>query len=211
MKNKTYKKILFIFIIILTFFSIIFGNNNVLAYEIKQNNYTFFIENRVYEKLKTFPEYNDDYNFYISRWEGLYDYYFMPKNVAQNVKFYTNGRSIRSTAKINNIKYYKLDLNFNIYRDETINWQFNDRYDLDDNTNTKYFYTDLNVYTDDTFTTIFFQGTPLMEVTIPAVETVEQIPEIMKMVMKIIIPIGLVILSIGLLIFLIRLIILRVM
>lgn len=52
--------------------------------------------------------------------------------------------------------------------------------------------------------TVFFQVPVQETTTIPALETVEQIPTTMAKVMKIIIPIGLTILGIGLLIYLIK-------
>lgn len=71
-------------------------------------------------------------------------------------------------------------------------------------------YASQGIYNSD-FTTFFFK-TPLTEqpettpetVEIPAVETVEQIPEMIVTTLKLIIPVGLVVLSVVLVIYLVR-------
>lgn len=57
---------------------------------------------------------------------------------------------------------------------------------------------------------LVFQEAPSQEVTIPAIQQVEEIPQVMGQVMKILIPIGLIVFSIGLVIYLTRLVISRV-
>lgn len=57
---------------------------------------------------------------------------------------------------------------------------------------------------------VVFQGAPVNQVTIPAIQQVEEIPQVMEQVMKILIPIGLIVFSIGLVIYLTRLVISRV-
>ena len=59
---------------------------------------------------------------------------------------------------------------------------------------------------------VVFQGAPVTveQVTIPKIQQVEEIPQMMGQVMKILIPIGLIVFSIGLVIYLTRLVISRV-
>lgn len=67
--------------------------------------------------------------------------------------------------------------------------------------------TSSNIYTDSSCNNIFFQPTPLVEIT--TITQVEELPKIITKVMKVIIPIGLVILLIGLLIYVIKSVISR--
>ena len=62
-----------------------------------------------------------------------------------------------------------------------------------------------NIYLDDN-ETIFFQPPPQMveEITIPALETAEQIPEVIMKTLKIMIPVGLIVLLIGFVVYLIK-------
>lgn len=59
---------------------------------------------------------------------------------------------------------------------------------------------------------VVFQGAPVTveQVTIPKIQQVEEIPQMMEQVMRILIPIGLIVFSIGLVIYLTRLVISRV-
>lgn len=59
---------------------------------------------------------------------------------------------------------------------------------------------------------VVFQGAPQLvgQVEIPAIQQVEEIPQVMEQVLKILIPIGLIVFSIGLVIYLTRLVISRV-
>ena len=75
------------------------------------------------------------------------------------------------------------------------------------NSDCKVLYTNFNIYCNDE---VVFQGAPLTQVTIPAIQQVEEIPQVMEQVLKILIPIGLIVLSIGLVIYLTRLVISRV-
>ena len=66
------------------------------------------------------------------------------------------------------------------------------------------FYFGATVYTDRYGSDIFFQ-LPVMEtVTIPSLETAEQIPEAIVTTLKILIPVGLIVLSIGFVVYLIK-------
>ena len=60
---------------------------------------------------------------------------------------------------------------------------------------------------------VVFQGAPQVveQVTIPALEEVEQIPQAMTQTLQVVIPVGLVVFGIGLVIFLVRYLILRLM
>lgn len=70
-------------------------------------------------------------------------------------------------------------------------------------------YSNYNVY--DCNNNLLFQVAPVVEqITIPEIQSVEEIPQAMGEVMKIMIPIGLIIFGIGLLIYLIRLVISQV-
>ena len=70
------------------------------------------------------------------------------------------------------------------------------------------YYTNVPIYTTDG--DLVFQVAPPQKVTIPAIQQVMEIPQVMEQVLKILIPIGLIVFSIGLVIYLTRLVISRV-
>ena len=84
----------------------------------------------------------------------------------------------------------------------TSTYVYIDPYDI----NSIYFNSNFNVYTDNTLSTIFFQSpvTEIQGVTIPALETAEQIPQAIATTLKILIPVGLIVLSSGLVVYLIK-------
>ncbi len=98
-------------------------------------------------------------------------------------------------------------------------WEYLDwtpHYDISNNKTTnvtrivskcKIISTSSNIYTDNSYNKIFFQPTPLVQIT--TITQVEELPKIITKVMKVIIPIGLVILLIGLLIYVIKSVISR--
>lgn len=67
-----------------------------------------------------------------------------------------------------------------------------------------------DIYTDSSKSELVFQMPQVNKVTIPAIQQVEEIPQVMGQVMRILIPIGLIVFSIGLVIYLTRLVISRV-
>lgn len=68
-------------------------------------------------------------------------------------------------------------------------------------------YSNKNIY--DESGSLVFQSAPVGQVTIPGIQQVGEIPQMMEQVLKIIIPIGLIVFLIGLVIYLMRLVILR--
>lgn len=69
-------------------------------------------------------------------------------------------------------------------------------------------YSNYDVYTSSG--KLLFQGAPVNQVKIPAIQQVEEIPQVMEQVLQILIPIGLIVFSVGLVIYLTRLVISRV-
>lgn len=71
------------------------------------------------------------------------------------------------------------------------------------------YYSSCDVYDEQNPDVLVFPLAPSQEVTISAIQQVEEIPQVMEQVMKILIPVGLIVFSIGLVIYLTRLVISR--
>lgn len=90
-----------------------------------------------------------------------------------------------------------------MYSYKNNNWSFDkNTTDYIINGHLRYVYSTVNVYSDIDKTEVFFR--PVLEVVIPALETAEQIPQVIVKTLKILIPVGLIVLAIGLTIYLIK-------
>lgn len=195
----------FLIIILLTFVFLLFLNiSNVKAYtllELKDEN----LFNLIYE---TEQYKSGNYNFIIG--SNDLDYYkiiFIKKsdNFKCYITDYGSGRATLHYSPKSEEVIYFANKNPTSLNSGGSNNGANSNFIYKTNQSDRcYFYSTCDVYTDNTYSELFFQVPVQETTTIPALETVEQIPTAMAKVMKIIIPIGLTILGVGLLIYLIK-------
>lgn len=128
------------------------------------------------------------YNPYVED-SNKVDYYYK-SYAANSSSVLDQGVSLFNTAKLSNLSYY----NGGAFNDSNCrpDYVFYSSFDIKDENGH-----------------VVFQKAP-SQVTIPAIQQVEEIPQVMGQVMKILIPIGLIVFSIGLVIYLTRLVISRV-
>ena len=207
LNNKFFVAFLLFLIITFSFVSNCFAYSNDFKYD--NTDYSYFIPDDAYKSFIESDLYKSNkYNYLLSCDNGTCRIYLWEKT--KNVKIY-------QTSIIN---YY--DSNISEYgclyytvRESggTLNLESSSLKSFHNSChmsgNKIYMLTNVNVYTDETCSKIFFQGSPVTAVEIPALETAEQIPEAMATALKIIIPVGLAILVIGLIIYLIKCVIYR--
>lgn len=147
---------------------------------------------------------------------------------AYYIVFYTDGASGSNpydsgyyfayvTYDSGNYKYidendhiFTFDENPYLYHLENNSWVFKGQHSYCNMILLSIYSSDIDIYSINSGE-IFFQGAPQIveQVTIPAIQQVEEIPQAMSEVLRILIPVGLIVLSIGLVIFLMRLVISR--
>lgn len=198
MQNKILP-ILCIFIIIISFSASVFATSNYAIEpetitnetflnnlknmeEYKSGNYYCFVgrDDTKYYKICYFPK-SDTVKFY--RTEDYNGYFLMYASEPGNFISY------KSTSDGYDIRYWSSppDAGFFNYSND--------------------FYATTSIYTNDTYTDFFIKAP--VKATIPALETVEQIPEAITKTLQVMIPVGLVILSMVLVVYLIKSVILR--
>ena len=197
MKNK----FLYIFAVFILF-SCIFITSNVFAVEGDNS-----VSDEIISKAESIANTKDFIIFKEQggqEWLGVFE--------ENTIRFYKDTNTSEYYTILSNgnrgiIKSYKLRGDNNFY------------FDVDNTLLLDIFtfqYSTIDIMYDREGSEIFFQKTPVVvetpetpeittpEVEIPALETVEQIPEAMKETMKVVIPVGLVILGIGLVVYLIK-------
>ena len=205
MKNNVFLNKILLILSIVLLFGFVFINNNIFAAEtgkqITANNITFTIPSNIdnYIIAQRYPY--DDVEYYVL----LYSDYGSYWKVSQYRDDYFGVQCFSDENFTHEVSYTRIFTN-RVERDFTNpttsrsgQGDFSIYYDVN--------YSTVDIYNTDR-TSIFFQKTPVVvetpEVEIPALETVEQIPEAMKETMKIVIPVGLAILGIGLVVYLIK-------
>lgn len=130
----------------------------------------------------------------------LYELYIYESN---SVLANHDGYTLHACKNGSTIYMYRLQDNSWIF------WGVTSYYDFSTQYNSYTYYTSSDILNE--AGEVVFQSAPHLveQVTIPAIQQVEEIPQAMSEVLKILIPVGLIVLSIGLVIFLTRLVISR--
>jgi len=217
-------KNIFILIFSFTFLFILFFNiNNVFAITLNDLSFPDSLRSAcgsddIYNNLVNLPEFNNDYYYFFRNNRGVsIDVNFIKKSAFPDFKLYIEV----STSSSNPARYCTLrsglgnisatnpgDIVIYVYDNSISNFvkhsstSFNYSY-LDGENNIITSYTNATIYTDNTFSDVFFQ-VPVQEVVIPALETAQEVPMAMIQTLKILIPVGLVLFGIGLSVYLIR-------
>lgn len=188
-----FKNKIFIVFFVLLAFILFFNINNVFAFSFTCNNGTS-------TETIELPDVAEEYAIYfdlpyiISNYSaGIFEIRFLAD---ENSYFYLNKYGVAWFGTVHQFtcKNGSWDYRFN-----------NERISGVSGVNT-YCYFNADVYNDVDKTDYFFLKPPqkVEGITIPALETAEQIPEAIAKTMKILIPVGLIVLSIGLVIYLIK-------
>ena len=230
MKNKIIP-ILSIFII-LTFMitSNVFAfNTEPITTSDGSITYVMYLPDHVYNFLINANEYNSgDYNYFVGVENQQCHVYFIPKTVEATIWLTSSLGACSmynasfSSSNPNMIAYdlREHDTSYvsSAYSPSNITKACGFYTGREITNNTCWMYTNISVYKDSSLTDFFFKA-PVVEIptetpveipeetpvaTIPALETVEQIPEAMTTTLQVVIPVGLAILGIGLLIYLIK-------
>lgn len=192
-KNKLFMTFLFLLAFIL-FFNI----KNVFAINVSINDNTYNIP---------------DFSSVIE-----YDYQFICLNEESNIFYLVDSMSPLYYDGYNTIDYFNSHQQFKTLNSDTFkaykyssdssewsSWSSNTSVNF--KTSYIYIYSNYDVMNGINGTSVFFQQTPVKEVTaiqIPALETAEQIPEAIAKTLMIVIPVGLIVLGTGLVIYLIK-------
>ena len=178
--------ILFLFLFVLLFFNI----NNVFAA-------ISFTHNGEQVDLRDLPsDVNISYGYVVGSFTNATsdttdDYYRILILSNSDSYFYLIGGQ------------YYVSGSASMYSYKNNNWSFDkNTTDYIINGHLRYVYSTVNVYSDIDKTEVFFR--PVLEVVIPALETAEQIPQVIVKTLKFLIPVGLIVLAIGLTIYLIK-------
>lgn len=200
-------KIVIVFLFLLSF-TLFFNINNVFASESYVSP-----PDKIIEELESKEYYNNsDYDYFVYKWGTKYSILFIKKT--DTLKFYTyisNHVYIYSSEAFCGYIYTYNSSCSLISSGEVVDalWNnYNNCGYIDGNVGVS----SMDIYTDITYSTVFFQAPPqkVEGVTIPALETAEQVPTAMVGTLKMIIPVGLVIFGILLLILLVKSVILRI-
>lgn len=209
-------KIFITFLFLLTFI-LFFNVTNVFARTLDELSFPESLESicdteEIYNGLISLPEFSDEYFYYYRRG---YDVVFIRKSAFPDFKFYIEPTvsssdpnryciihsgigNITATDSNDIVHYIWKDTYF---KKSGVN-SFSYTYDGGTN-NIIGGYTNAVIYTDSTCSEVFFQ-VPVQGVVIPALETAEQIPQVIAKTLMILIPVGLVVLGIGLVVYLIK-------
>lgn len=165
----------------------------------------------VMDYLYTTEEYanKSNYNYFIFQaTDGRYLINFLPKldDLKAYLIYYSASRTNFAFNQAFEYKQYQLNSDGSFIKTTSNTSTVSSVWGMKKSNNIINWYSDFDVYTDDTYSTAFFQAPPqkVEGITIPALETAEQIPEAIATTLKILIPVGLIVLSIGLGIYLIK-------
>lgn len=186
--------------------------NNCFAYSeeftYNDTNYIYYIPEGAYNSFLESEQYKSGkYNYLLSCDNGTCRIYFWLKT--QDVKIYQTTKDNYYNSNISDYGclYYTVSENggnLSLQNSNATSFH-NSAYSSG---NKIYMFTNVTVYTDSSCSKVFFYQ-PVQVVTIPALETAEQVPEAMRTALKMIIPVGLIVLSMVLLIYLIKSVISR--
>lgn len=184
---------------ILILVSFIFINNNVFAFsesvDINSNSYNCFIPDKAYNTFVTLEEYNNNnYKFFVYCGDSLLHVYFFPKNMDIKIwksnsggGFQSNYESITDFSCI----YYSINESDGLINttDKNRTSFTNARSGYYVSGSNHYFYTNINIYTDNTCTAFFFQIAPLtLEPILGKVEMTQEITTTIVGLAKLLIP-----------------------
>lgn len=206
MKNKILT-ISIIFILL----SLVFINNCFAFSEtinINGNSYNCFIPDKAYNTMITLEEYNNsNYKFWANCGDSQLHVYFFPKDMDIKIwKSNTDGGFQSNYASIENfscIYYSILENSGSINTTDKNRTDFasaNGSYGYYLNGSNHYFYTNINIYNDNTCTDFFFKA-PVTEITLAQELEKIQVAEIWKTLMKNVV-VSLVVFLVGLIAFL---------
>lgn len=212
MKNKLL--IIFIlFVLIISFFTCSFASSETsLVYHSQKFDFDVKFNQNLSNFDYIISESTNGFNLYILVGDG--NFYFK----------YSSGKKVLACSEGCRIVSHHTDYTREISVNNFFS-KFDDNYFLNDifdasawllidftkalNSSNEYsFFSSSDVY--DTDGNLVFQVPQVDKVVIPAIQQVEEIPQVMGQAMKILIPIGLIVFSVGLVIYLMRLVISRV-
>ena len=201
MKNKTYLLIfLFLFAFLIMFSTKVEASDvSAVPAEIKtfiegtefynNSDYDFLCYTHsfhgVTEHAITFFKKSDEIKFYVEL--GTFDDFY-------NNEVYTRPVIWIFSDKVFEAHLYKLDVNYNLIRDEDITFDWTSYVAGTYSERDSYYYNSVDLYADDTYSTVFFLQTPLVRLMMPA--EVQEVPKVVKKVVTILIRVGLIIFGI---------------
>lgn len=203
-------KILITFFVLLAFI-LFFNISNVFASE----NIAFEgnVDEGAWNKIIELPEFISGNNhLYITKYYSVYKVFFVEK--VDNYKCYfvkeNNRVSKYGITSENNHLYFNQPVILNIYEINPDGSNCTKKYDnVTENSficinPMDHAYSSTNIYTDNSYSTLFFQ-LPVLAVVVPTLETAEELPKAILETLRMIIPVCLVLLGMVLVTYLIRL------
>lgn len=159
MKNKFLPTICIVLLLNLILVSNVFAFTESFEYD--GTTHKLQLYDVRYKAFTSLEEYNDlNYNFLVSSADSLIQVYFIPKEFDLKIWIYDNGKfgtNISDIPNYTSIHYTLKASNGSLISKELNCTDFSEKYYRVDST-THMFYTNMNVYTDESCTDVFYEG-----------------------------------------------------